>query len=101
MRRSLPHFIANRDFRAPVVDAGCTVHWPLADDLGEQKADKQLDLVRRQRRGRIGHYQSARAQIRLFEPEATAIAVGEAVECRHAGARTAAFDGLYQALTDD
>src|SRR6267142_538994 len=83
---------------APELDARRMVDRPLADHLGEQKVGQPLDLVRRQRCGRVGHLETARAQIGKLEAETAPVAISEAIESRHAGAGPAAFDGHDQNL---
>src|SRR6185295_17444473 len=100
-RRSAPlllQFLARLDIGAPEVNARRMVDRPLANHLGEQEVGQPLDLVGRQRRWRIGHLETARAQVGLLEAEAASVTVGQAIEGRHAGAGPAAFDGLDQNL---
>src|SRR5439155_5016796 len=89
--RSL-ELLARVHVRTPVLDALGPIHRTLAHHLREQEVDHQLDLARLERGRRVRH---RRLEIRLLQT-AAAVAVGEPIECRHAGSRTAALDRLNQ-----
>src|SRR5262249_5642866 len=81
---------------APILHALRVVHRAFADDLGEHEIRDVLDFPVLQGGRWVGHAVAGLPQIGLLEAVATAVAIGELVERRHAGAGQAAFDGHDQ-----
>ena len=95
----LRKLLAGLYVRTEELDALRVVHRTFPDHPGEQEVGDAPDLDRGQRRGRVGQRQLPRPQVRLLQPVAAPVAIGEAVERRHAGAGAAALDRGDQIVT--
>src|SRR5262249_26236926 len=89
----LRNLLAGSNLFPPERDAASGIHRALADDPQQQEICEQVDLVRLQRRRRVGQFQAPRANIGKLEAEAAPVTVGQTIEWRHAGSRPAALDG--------